>query len=210
VYTVEQLDTTLPDPVSTIKSRGNVRISMGADPDRVIKAYTEQALDDYWMFVVLGDAVASKDRRLTNDATSNLTPGNEYRQQVIFPFSIYVFIPTAETEIAAGAARDKAADLLTIICQSVLGTHFPTGTAGEGGRVNYTDDGLILNNSAFLVHEYNFTQVSDLIFEDTVGPSVDVAFRDIDFQTFIQLEPKTVLSTASVSGAVNLDDEPLS
>lgn len=209
-FTVTESNTTLPDPVGILTLRKNPRISIGVSPERLENAYTKNAVDKYWMFVVLGAPIASKDRSLSNDAVTNLTTGNEYRQQVDFPFTVFVFIPTASAEIAAGKARDEAAELLTILCQSLLGHQFPTNTAIETqGSVHYLSDDVQLYNTAFLMHAYNFSQVSDLIFEDTVGPDVDVAFRDIDFDTFINIEAETPLSTSKLESSVDLDDVPL-
>jgi hypothetical protein len=209
-FTVTEANTALPDPVGSVVLRANPRISMGINPERLGAAYTEHGQGKYWMFAVLGSPIASKDRSLSNDAVTNLTPTNEYRQQIIYSFSVIVFIPTAESEIAAGRARDQAADLLTIICQSLLGHQFPTHTAVEAqGNVGYISDDVIGYNTAFLVHEYVFTQVSDLIFEDTVGPSLDVAMRDIEFETFVSIEPELPPSTEKLDSDINLDDEPL-
>jgi hypothetical protein len=212
-FTVTEADTALPDPVGTITASLNTRVSMSAHPDRLDAVYTAvtlgQKTEKKWAFVVLGDPFASKDRSLSNDATSNLGAGDEYRQQVIFPFSVFVYFPTT-SEIAAATARDEAADLLTTLCQCVLGQEFNTRTAlALQGAVNYTDDNFVDFNSAFYVHQYNFAQVSDLIFEDTVGPSVDVAFRDLDFDVFTQLDIEDPLSTSGTTNTIDLDDVDL-
>ena len=218
-FTVEDPNTGLPDPVGSITARKNCRVSRGVNPERLIEAYTEKSLGNIkngtpitklWAFVVLGGPVASKDRTLSNDATSNLSAGNEYRQQVSFNFSIFLFIPTARGEVAAGAARDKAADLLTIMCQCVLGHQFATGTAVERqGAVNYISDDGFAYNTAFYVHEYIFSQVSDLIFEDTTGPAVDVAFRDLDFDIFTTTQIDEPPSIDGTDNTIDLDDVDL-
>jgi hypothetical protein len=209
-FTVTEPDTALPDPVGIVTLRANPRISMGISPERLEQAYTKNGQDKYWMFAVLGPPSASKDRTMSNDAVTNLQSGDEYRQQVVFPFSVLVFIPTGPTEIAGARARDNAAELLTIVCQSLLGHQFPTDTAIETqGAVHYISDTTLSYNTAYMIHEFEFAQVSDLIFEDTVGPSVDVAFRDIDFTTWVQIEVDGEASETTLESYVNLDDEAL-
>ena len=100
--------------------------------------------------------------------------------------------------------------MLTTICQCLLGTQFPTDTAiGTQGAVNYIGDSVWAYNTAFLVHEYIFTQVSDLIFEDTVGPSVDVAFRDLDFDILTTIDIDETPSIEKTENTIDLDDVDL-
>jgi len=209
VFTVEEPDTSIPDPVGTIQARSNTRISMGVSVEGVIASYTAQETSDLWMYCVLGPALASKDRNLANDATSDLIPGsNHWRQQIVNTFAIYVFLPSGN-EIIAAQARDHASRLLGTICQSILGQRLPTNLAeAERGAVNFIGDDFFEYNEAFYVHEYTFSMVSELIFDDTVGPMLDVAFRDIGIDLFpvVELETQDV---ASIDSTIDLDDEPL-
>ncbi len=168
------------DPIGPIIARVKPRISATATVDRIIKVYTEQETDKFWMFVVLEDVVASKSRLIRSDAVDNLTRSTEFRQQIIQPFSIYVLIPTVESE-SGREARDDAEDLFRAICQSILFAQFPSGLyASELGAVQFVSHGTFNYDSAVYVHAFGFQQVVDLYFEDTVGPDLDVAFKCIN------------------------------
>ncbi len=170
----------LADPIGTIIARVKPRITAAATVDRIIQVYTEQKTDDFWMFVVLEDVVASKSRQIRSDAIDNLTRSTEFRQQIIQPFSIYILIPTVDS-VSGREARDDAEDLFRSICQAILFAQFPSGLfANKLGAVQFVSHGTFNYNSAIYVHAYGFQQVVDLYFEDTVGPDLDVAFRCIN------------------------------
>lgn len=204
-FTVLHPALTLLDPQGTITARASSRISAGVDPDKVVRSYTEQKIDDYWAFVVLGDVDASKDRDIRSDAISNATRGNYYRQQIIQPFSIYVFIPASE-EVAGRAARDQAEDLFHPICRSVLWVKFDSGLAsGPQNTVQFSSHSSFRYNDAVYVHEFAFAQVADLTESDCVDPDFNVAMRDIVLRMIPDLGTRVNFMTADI----DLDETPL-
>ena len=115
----------LPNPMGTIIARTSPRISASIDIDRAIDAYTKHEVDEYWSFVVLGDVNASQSRQIESDAIDNQQRNVNYRQQIIEPFTVYVFIPV-KNEIAAADARDEASILFRSITRSLLFSKFDT------------------------------------------------------------------------------------
>ena len=195
----------LADPIGTIIARVKPRISATATVDRIIQVYTEQKADNFWMFVVLEDVVASKSRQIRSDAVDNLTRSTEFRQQIIQPFSIYVLIPTVDSE-SGREARDDAEDLFRSICQAILFAQFPSGLyASELGAVQFVSHGTFNYDSAVYVHAYGFQQVVDLYFEDTVGPDLDVAFRTIDL-TMTPIIPGGGTEVETLTATPELDE----
>lgn len=191
----------LTTATGTIIARTAPRISSGISQDRCLEAYTTQAGDNLWAYVILGDVVASKSRKIDSDAVANLQTGEDYRQQLIQPFMVMVVIPTV-TEIAGRVARDLAEDLFPPICKSLLLSKFDSGLrVGSQNPVAFVDHGFAAYNTAFYVHTYAFEQVADLTFDDTVGYPDNVAFRDIDTNIF--LDPGTGENT--IEANVNLD-----
>jgi hypothetical protein len=204
-FTFTNSVTSLADPIGTIIARVKPRISAAATADRIIQVYTEQKTDDFWMFVVLEDVVASKSRRIQSDAVDNLTLSTEFRQQVIQPFSIYVLIPTADS-VSGRGARDDAEDLFRSICQAILFMQFPSGLyASELGAVQFVSHGTFNYDTAVYVHAYGFQQVVDLYFEDTVGPDLDVAFRTIDL-TMTPIIPGGGTGVETLTATPELDE----
>ena len=203
-FQYEITDSTLFTPASgTIIARTLPRISAAVSEERLLSAYTKQPQGDLWAFVVLEDVFASKNRNIESDATDNIQRGDQYRQQIIQPFTVYVFIPT-KGEIAARDARDVAEDIFRPICRSLLFKPFSGGLyAGKQGPVQFVNHGFIHYDSAFYVHGYNFQQVVDITFEDTVGYDLDVAFRDISVTMGV--------STGSevMTAEIDLDEDPL-
>jgi hypothetical protein len=194
----------LADPTGTIVARVKPRIAAGVDPGQIAKAYTEKERDELWAFVVMGDAFASKDRATRSDALANIGRGVEYRQQVVEPFSIFLYVPVGD-DVTGILGRDEAQDLLRPLCRSLLNSSFDSGLyVGSQGRVHFVDHGTFSFDTAVYVHAYGFQQVSDLTFDDTVGHDLDVAFRDIDLTLYPQLE-----GTSFMESEIDLDDEPL-
>lgn len=184
-------------------ARSLPRVSAIVAEELVEEAYTKQAPDNFWAFVVLGDAVASNSREIDSDATSNTQRSQNYRQQVIQNMSIFVVVPSA-LENAAREARDACEDLFQPICQSVLLKEFDSGlTISKKGPLQFVRHGFAAYNRAWYMHEYAFQQVVDLDFDDTVGYDIDVAFRDIDLQQKHTPGTRVEVMTASI----NLDEE---
>jgi hypothetical protein len=206
-FTFTHAATTLPDPIGTITARVRPRISSGVDLDAITAAYTEQASGTFWLFASLEDVVASKSRHIGSDAVDNHPDGTFYRQQVIQPLSLYLFVPVDDT-IAGAQGRDEAEDLFRAICRSVLASKFDSGLfVGSQGAIQFVSHGMVGYNGAVYVHQFSFQQVVDLYFEDTVGPDLDVAFRDLNFTQFPDLDGGTGL--ANLTAMLDLDDTPL-
>ena len=198
----------LADPTGSILARVKPRISGAVEIPRAIAAYTQQKINKYWMFVVIDDVSASKGRAINSDAIDNIQRGNEYRQQFIQPFSIYVFIPVVE-EIAARQARDIADDLFQSICKSLVFSKFDSGIfVGKQGPVQFVGHGLHQYSTSLYIHQYSFQQIVDLTFDDTVGFDLDVAFRDIDFTINPHFDLDVVPETGeSMTATIDLDGD---
>lgn len=204
VFTFNHLVAGLPDPLGSIQARTTPRISSGIEIGVLIKAYTEQNINEYWAFVILGDVDASQSRANESDAVSNLQRGNEYRQQIISPFSLFVFIPVEE-ELAARESRDEVQDLLRPILRSLLFSKLSSQLyADKLNSVQFVGHGVHSYSGSVYVHEFKFQQVDDIYFEDTVGHDDDVAFRDIDFKLF----PDVGTQISFMQGTPDLDDIP--
>jgi hypothetical protein len=178
------------------------RISAVVSEDIIVDAYTKQPQADAWAFVVLGDVTASKSRHIDSDAVSNLQRGDNFRQQLIQPVTVYVVIPSRD-ENAARAARDQCEDLLQPLTKSLVFKAFSTGlNVATRGPLNFVGHGFAAYHRAWYMHAYEFQQVADLTFEDTVGYDDDVAFRDISLD--MRLSPGT--GTQILTADINLDE----
>lgn len=188
----------------TISARTLPRISSGVSLERIIDSYTVQTnLTDVWAFVILGDVIASKNRSIDSDASDNQQRGNEFRQQLIQPFTIVTLTPTTD-QVAARAARDQAEDIFRPLCQSVLFSKFESGLhVGAQNPVMFIDHGFAFYDTAVYGHSYAFQTVADLTFDDTVGYDADVAFKDISLSMGVNI------GTAVLLAEIDLDDIPL-
>lgn len=192
--------------------QSQIRISGAAEIDRIVQSYTQQPKDDLWLYVVLGSVVASKDPNNENDATSRQSrkqQGQDFGQQITQSFTIYVFVPTTE-QLSGRAARDLCEDLFLSINNSILFYTFDSGLKAKNnsasGFVSHDiyDYGPI-GGYAFYTHQYNYEQVVDLTYADTVGDDPSIAFRDIQFR--ISVSPGT--QELELTNDVNLDVNPL-
>lgn len=198
-FTYAITDTTLFTPASgTILGRTKPRISAAVDNEAAVKAYTAQSVNKLWLFVVIGDVTASKDRSTGSDAVSNLQSGDDYRQQLIYPFTAIVFFPS-KTEIAGRLVRDDAEDLFRPLCRSLLGAKLDSGLfAAAQNPINFVDHGTGNYTGSYYMHVYNFATVADLTFDDTIGYSDDVAFRDIVMNMTLDIGTKEDALTANI------------
>lgn len=208
-FTFQNASTTLADPAptATIEARAKPRISAGVNPERILDAYTKQEVGDLWLFAVLDPVSASKSRNTRSDAIDNLVSGSEYRQQILQGVTLYLFIP-AQEQIAAASARDLAEDLFRPVCRSMLGSKFSSGLyADKLGPVHFVGHSVASYDASVYVHAYSFQQTVDLYFEDTVGPDLDVALRNIDFDSATRVDGGTA-GGPFLTADINLDDVP--
>lgn len=197
--------TALADPDGAILLRVKPRITGGINIDRLIQAYTAQQTNKYWAFVVLGDATVSQSRTIESDALDNQQRSSSFRQQMVDIFSVYIVIPVSD-EIAARDARDKISDILRPLLRSLLFSKLSTGLHADIlNPVQFEGHGVHTYNTSVYVHAFNFLQVAEIYEEDTVGPDLDVAFRDIDFKIFYDFGTQIEF----LQGTPDLDDTPL-
>lgn len=162
--------------------RKSARISSAINIERFIEAYTPHLDNQLWLVVCLGETTASKDRFVYSDATYSHTSGQDFRQRMLSPFSVYVLIPT-ETSLSASVARDLAEDVAKLIFRAILRFSVPSIFTDQT-NFGITSAG---HNSyqypyAFYVHEYRFDTNYDITYQDTVDTDDSRAFRDIDLQ----------------------------
>jgi hypothetical protein len=168
-----------------IKLKKDFQISRSATFERAKAAYTSQKgvnAKKIWLFVVTDDIAASKDRHTQSDGVAVIGRQNDPRQQVLFPVSVFAF-RNVTTEIAGAETKDLMnSDILSALFQSLLGSKIPTPLkSGTVNQLVFVQAGLFDYDSSFYAHAFQFERISDISFEDTVGYSPDVAFRDITF-----------------------------
>lgn len=202
-FQYEVADSTLFTPAAgSIVVKTNPRMSAAVEFDRILDVYTKQAPSSAWLFVVLGDAVASKNRNIDTDSTDNIQRGHYFNQRIIQSVSIYVLLPSS-AEIAGRSARDRCEELLKPICRSILTAKFPSLVENNNNPLMLTGHGVQAYNSAFYVHQYAFESTIQLGASDIYVPSDDVAFRDIDLTNGLSLGAETF------NTLIDLDDLPL-
>lgn len=190
----------LPDALGDIVAHSALRISGLVSVEEIESAYTAQAPEDYWLFVTIEDVIASKDRNILSDATSNIQRQQYFRQQAIQSISLHVVIPTAQQQIAGRQARDSAEDLFSAICKAVLFYTFPSGLyAANKNALQFVSHGTEQYNGSYYIHGYNFEQVLDLQFEDSYGYSDDVALREIDLSMATDVDTQIEKMTALIN-----------
>ncbi len=164
----------------TISCKVRPRISALVSLERAQKVYTKQGFNEIWAFVVLGSRTANNDRTTNTDAINTLANGSDYRQFILQPLSIYLFIP-ASTEIGAATARDLANDLAVPFSSALLRTKFQSQFSSQPySGIVFESDAFAAYNGALYVHEYVFQSSEYITYPDTMEPDFGVPFREID------------------------------
>ncbi len=171
-------------------------------------SYTEQSLDNLWLFVVLSDNSANKDRFNLNDADTTQGRQGDYNQKIISGFNVYIFVPNKGdilTKTNGRAARDIIEDIRVPLFRSLIGIDLGSDLSCPGQNVlTYSGDGFFDYNGARYVHEFRFQQVNEITQQDTAIESFSRAFRDIETISKEQFSDITTLLSD-----INLDDEPI-
>lgn len=183
--------------------KAQARVSGAITVGRAVEAYTSQGQGKLWAFVVLGDVIASKDRKVMSDLSSTAKRNTAWNQRLSQPFTVYVFTSTVE-EHAGREARDLMEDVFICMNKSLLGVAFDTGlTSNDQYVTTFLNHGFSAYTNAYYIHEFNYECAADIVSDDIVDIEFNTAFRDINISITSQSgdEPATA--------SVNLDDEPL-
>lgn len=203
-FQYEITDSTLFTPASgTITAQTSPRISGAATSEKAVASYTKQKTDKAWLYVVMGDTIASKDRSLLIDGTANVQRTQFFKQYAAETVSLFAFIPSSD-QISARKASDRARELLRPICQSILFAKFDSLLAnGSYNALMFSEAGIEGYNDAFYIHRYTFEMQILFGIDDTIGADEDVAFRDIS------MSQGHNVGTGVIDSEIDLDDEPL-
>ena len=186
--------------LGTIEAKTGVRVSGAVNIEKARESYTAKEPDKLWALVILGDPTISKNRHIESDATDTQGSGTEFRQKMIPPFGVFVFVP-ASSEIAGMQARDQMEDVRVFLYKSLLRVKFDTGLQSETEYgVISEGDSFFDYNGAVYIHQFVFSTQTDIIYDDTVAPDFSVAFRNIELQYLDELE------TVELTANVNLDE----
>lgn len=191
----------------TIKALNGLRVSGAVSQDRAIGAYTSQGLDDLWGFVILGDTVTSKDRRISTDAQHTYGAGDVFRSRVVIPFSLLIITPSTN-DIAGRKARDLMEDIKVPLFKSLLRSRLSTVlTESEIYATTYNGDFFIGYADAYYIHQFQFETVADIVAQDTLD-YYDVPFVDFSliFKDPIEEDGDDIIMQTL---DVYLDEEPL-
>lgn len=182
------------------------RISGAVNELRAYEQYTEQGLNELWMFVVMADANVSKDRSTYSDATATKPGGNDMRLRLIDGFSLIIIADTTTDIMATDALDICRHELLLPILKSVNGIRFTSGLTYTGDfRTVLTGHSIAEYDRSVLVYRYDFETVMDLTNNDTVEAGDTRAFLDADYTHYIggdDTQPLTILP-------MDMDEVPL-
>jgi hypothetical protein len=182
------------------------RITGALDLDRARESYTKQPAGKLWAYVVLENIVANKDSNEDSDATKTNTAMTQYRQLIIQPFHVYIFVPITHVK-SASFARDEADDILIALNKSLLRFKFTQPTfelAYSSAMFSGSDFGL--DENSYYIHDFIYETTGYLTYKDTIDDDISVAFRDIFGDMESSLSDDELIKAQFIA---NLDNEPL-
>jgi len=181
----------LPDfdikPVYGLSIITNYRMAIVTNFKRLEELYTKQLPDSNWLFVIMEDVSASKERNLQNDATVLNTLQTAQRIKNIGRFTVDVIIPTKTTIAGASAIQLSYTTIYEALMNIITGFSFDTY------ENNYLcamiGHGSLVYNNAYYGHGYTFEQVFETTSANTFKENViqSVPFRRINI-SFAELQ----------------------
>ena len=187
--------------------RAGIRISGAVTMQKAVDAYTKRSVNELWGFVVLGDVIASKSRNTKTDAIEIFASGDDFRQNIICPFDVFVITPTTGS-IAGREARDQMEDVAVALFKSLLRNKLTTVlTNAQQYSTIFVGHRFVAFADAYYIHQFQFETVVDLIYNDTIDDDFNIAFRDInmDWENPDETDGDDIIMEHDFS----LDDAPL-
>ena len=157
----------------------DTRITAEISDERILEAYTDQDVGDWWLFAVADDSNTSRNKNISTDYEFNFGNGDYYRQQTGESVTIYVVIPT-QNKISPVDAQD--------ICKNELKKHLILSLSGyfpvtlynnlyDG--LFYQSDSLYTYDRSYYIHSYKFMTTVNLSPEDIYRPE-SIAIKQIN------------------------------
>lgn len=189
----------------TIIASSNRRIAGAIDLDRAIDSYTKQAPNKLWLFVVLGDVTANKDRHIQSDATASMATGTIFRQRLIETVDLYIVAPGTLSE-SGRPFRDLMEQISIFIYKSLLGKKFDSPLSEKvWSQLVLTGHGFQEYVKSYYIHRFAFERTVDITFDDTIGVPNTVALRDI----LLEFKDPNDTDKTILTAEIDLDEDPL-
>lgn len=169
------------------------RISVVQDIQRVNEMYTKQAPTVDWLYLIMEEAITSKDWKANSDAVATNTGQSENRLKILNNFSLVSIIPTAGQITAEDAIQAAWTTILTALWSVLYDFTFEGFDLGEYA-VAPTGHGSTQYNRAYYGHAYAFQFVYEINGE--IGFHVSIpetrAFRDGELNLLEPADGSTV------------------
>lgn len=185
------------------KVKTNLRVTAAASMERVVDAFTKQATNKAYLFVVLGDVSVANSSKSQDIAMIAGRAGN-YMQLIKETVGLFVICGTKE-DIGGRYTRDLMSDLLPALTKSICFFEFPSSLYNDKSNpLVFVSHANRMYDSAIYVHEFIFEATSQMLVQDTIGSDPDVALRNIDMTLYPDLD-----GTGFMHTNIDLDEEPL-
>jgi len=184
-----------PQTIPQLKRASNFRMGVTVDALRAKSIYTKQADNTkLWLYVIMGDSTASKDRTIKSDATQTNTAQNPARVLMINTFTLLVVYPTSGELAGAEAVQLSWHENLILMLAAVAGIKFDD-FGNTFYRTTLIDHGTSVYDNATYSHaytfEYNYEVTQD---EQFITQFIESrAFRD-DALSFNELQEGSTIS----------------
>lgn len=192
-----------PAEGDSIIAKGAARISSVINFDRLLKSYTKHPPTQAWAFVVINSHRASRDTYTLSDLTIENLPAFDYKQIIDQQFSIFIVLPS-KADVGGGNLADfLSQEMNKYLIKSIVGIKFNSILSNDAQYLcSYEGNVPFLYTTAFMIHEYQFSQAYYLTVEDEADKDTSVAFRDLELK--FNSDAGELMDTN-----VNLDDNPL-
>lgn len=187
-----------PGVVNGLKVVDSYRMSIAADFNRALDMYTETNSNQNWLFVIMNESSANKDRNNESDAIATNTSQNSQRIKMINTFSINTIITTVNDIAGADASQKSWTDILVYFMSVISGKTFET-FGNSNFVVTMINHGQADYRKGFYAHNYSFEYVYEITDVETFTQKyiVSRAFRDNKI-SFAEIQD---------GSNINLDDE---
>jgi hypothetical protein len=192
--------------VQDLKIITGVRIAAAADIVRAESVYTEHGASEAWLFIIMSDVDASKDRHTLSDATAGLTSQDFKRLTLLQNFSTTVFLPT-DNDLSGNIAQQAA---YGEVYQSLISTLYGFGFTDPDSAIDYVTvsngHGAGVYNTAYYMQVYDWQIPSVITFHN--GFDVKVGAPTVAFRNIFSTWDINADEMAQMVLNINLDSDP--
>jgi hypothetical protein len=166
-----------------------VNIVTDVDINRFLTGYTKQEISNYYLVIIAGDSIVSRNRDINVDFNNRIQSSDSIQIDTQDTFAIFAFVPTQQSAQASDAQDFCKDKLRKAIISAYQGFEPAQVLNSPYDHIYFNGDAIFDYNTSYYVHRYDFACTFKINRCDSFTPK-SVAIKNITIDYLKDLDLK--------------------